>query len=122
MRNSYELIDFIMEKLKENGMIQQEFADRLGINKATMSRYVNHTRKFPINYAGQAAEILGLSLQELMDIEDPVKPFSHLSTALDIYISTGALKSMADYTGTIKEKVSEALERDIQALLRRRQG
>lgn len=56
----------IKVELVERGMDQKDLAEALGIERATLSRYMTGRRPMPMQVFFRAAEVLGLTAQELM--------------------------------------------------------
>jgi repressor LexA len=70
MRTSKEIIQLI-KKLRESKKLSvEEFANRVGIAKSTLSRYENEQRDFPINDIGKYADVLGETVEYLLGITD----------------------------------------------------
>lgn len=56
----------IKVELVERGMEQKDLAEAIGIEKATLSRYMTNRRPMPMATFFKVAEALGLSAQTLM--------------------------------------------------------
>lgn len=56
----------IKVELVERGMEQKDLAEAIGIEKATLSRYMTNRRPMPMQTFFSVAEALGLSPRELM--------------------------------------------------------
>lgn len=56
----------IKVELVERGMDQKDLAEAIGIEKATLSRYMTNRRPIPMQTFFAVAEALGLAPQELM--------------------------------------------------------
>lgn len=56
----------IKVELVERGMDQKDLAEALGIEKATLSRYMTNRRPMPMQVFFRVAEVFGLTAQELM--------------------------------------------------------
>ena len=56
----------ITVELVEKDMTQKELADALGMERATLNRYLNGKRSMPMPVFFRVAEILGLPAQELL--------------------------------------------------------
>lgn len=70
MRSNSEIIDIIvLEKDKQN-LSLSELARRVGLAKSAMSRYLNKTRQFPLNRAQDFANVLGISVEYLLGVEN----------------------------------------------------
>lgn len=69
MKNSKEVIQTIKTLREKNGLSVSELARRVGISKAAQSRYENGQREFPINDIGIYANVLNVSIEELLGLE-----------------------------------------------------
>ena len=56
----------IKVELVERGMDQKDLAEKVGIERATMNRYMTGKRSMPMPTFFRVAEVLGLSPRELM--------------------------------------------------------
>lgn len=116
MRTSDEVIDYIMEIARQKEISQNELARMVDCPKSTLSRYVNHSRPFPINDIGAYSKALNVPVENLLGLK-AVGDLDRVTYTLDIMISTGVLKTMADYSGKTKDLILQALEKDLQKLL-----
>lgn len=69
MRNSKEIINIIKQKREQLDISQRELAKLTGLNNSTISRYENLQRDFPINDLPIFCKVLGLDLNEVLNIE-----------------------------------------------------
>ncbi len=69
MRNSKEIGAIVKSLRKEKGISLTELSEKLGLNKSTVSRYENGSRKIPMDDIAQFANILGVSPEFLL-LED----------------------------------------------------
>lgn len=69
MRNSKEIINIIKQKREQLNISQRELAKLTGLNNSTISRYENLQRDFPINDLPIFCKVLGLDLNEVLNIE-----------------------------------------------------
>lgn len=61
MRTSEEIIDYLNKIRQEQNVSISELARRVGMAKSGVSRYFNHTRKFPINRVPRFAKALHIT-------------------------------------------------------------
>ncbi|MGK0577459.1 helix-turn-helix domain-containing protein [Macrococcus capreoli] len=66
MRNSVEIGKELKNIRVQHKYTVQELADKLTINKSTLSRYENGTRKVPMNFLTDFANYFNMSPQELL--------------------------------------------------------
>lgn len=59
-------MDIIEQNRARKRMSMQELADLTGISRASLSRYKNGSRDFPVNRAHKFAEVLGLTTSQLL--------------------------------------------------------
>lgn len=71
MRNSVEIGQIIKQKRMAKKLTVTEFANRVGLNKSTISRYENGSRKIPMEDITKFANVLEVSPQELLLSEEP---------------------------------------------------
>jgi len=71
MRNSVEVAKYIESILNRIGMKPSELANRIGVDRSTITRYFNGTRKISMEDVPKIAEVLGISpLEILSDDQD----------------------------------------------------
>lgn len=70
MRSNSELIDIIVLEKDRQNLSLSELARRVGLAKSAMSRYLNKTRQFPLNRAQDFANVLGISVEYLLGVEN----------------------------------------------------
>lgn len=70
MNSSKEVIDLIMKLAKEKKMSLTKLAESVGVAKSTLSRYKNGEREFPINDIGKYADVLGVSVEYLLGLDE----------------------------------------------------
>lgn len=73
MRNSKEIINIIKQKREQLDISQRELAKLTGLNNSTISRYENLQRDFPINDLPIFCKVLGLDLNEVLNIEPKIE-------------------------------------------------
>lgn len=66
MRNSREVAMYIKDKLNELGMTNAEFARRVGLDRSTITRYFNGSRKINMDEIPKLAKALGVSPMDLL--------------------------------------------------------
>lgn len=70
MRSNSEIIDIIVLEKDKQDLSLSELARRVGLAKSAMSRYLNKTRQFPLNRAQDFANVLGISVEYLLGVEN----------------------------------------------------
>lgn len=70
MRSNSEIVDIIVFLYTEKNWSLSEFARRLGFPKSSLSRYFNKNRKFPINKVNKFAEVLGVTSEYILGINE----------------------------------------------------
>lgn len=66
MRTSIEVAKYIEQLLKEKNMKPVDLAEKTGVNKSTISRYFNGTRKIPMDEIGKFAKALNVEPSQLL--------------------------------------------------------
>lgn len=74
MRNNDEIIELIQQQINEKQISMSELARRVGLAKSTLSRYLNKSREFPLNYADAFARALNIKPEYLLGIEPTENP------------------------------------------------
>ena len=80
MRNNEEIISLIKSYLDNSSMSMSELANKSGVSKTTLSRYLSGSRVFPLNKADDFASALGLTTEQFLN----VKPSSNDTNTHDI--------------------------------------
>lgn len=70
MRSNSEIVDIIVSLYTGNDWSLSEFARRLGYPKSSLSRYFNKNREFPINKVYRFAEVLGVTSEYILGINE----------------------------------------------------
>ena len=70
MRSNSEIIDIIVLEKDRQNLSLSELARRVGLAKSAMSRYLNKTRQFPLNRVQDFANVLGISVEYLLGVEN----------------------------------------------------
>lgn len=72
--------DQLQELLKKSNLSQKEFAEKLGVTEATVSRYLKGDREPNLNTLAQIANIFVVSLEELTgaELESSVAEYSEV--------------------------------------------
>lgn len=70
MRSNSEIVDIIISLYTEKNWSLSEFARRLGFSKSSLSRYFNKNRKFPINKVYKFAEVLGVTSEYILGVNE----------------------------------------------------
>lgn len=68
MRNNEEIISLIKSYLDNSSMSMSELANKAGVSKSTLSRYLSGSRMFPLNKADDFARALGLTTEQFLDV------------------------------------------------------
>lgn len=77
MRNSLQVGQLVKQKRLQKGLTVTEFAKRSNLNKSTISRYENGSRKIPMDHLTLFASILDCSPQELLLQNQPETIAAH---------------------------------------------
>ena len=80
MRNNEEIISLIKSYLDNSSMSMSELANKAGVSKSTLSRYLSGSRVFPLNKADDFASALGLTTEQFLN----GKPSSNDTNTHDI--------------------------------------
>ncbi|MBR2040756.1 MAG: helix-turn-helix transcriptional regulator [Oscillospiraceae bacterium] len=94
-----EIMDFgrkVKYIMKQRGITQSWLAQKIGITEATLSRYVNNSRKPQADIAADIAEVLDISLDYLMGISGCPSPIKTMSTEETLLISAFSKASPRD--------------------------
>lgn len=70
MRSNSEIVDIIISLYTKENWSLSEFARRLGFSKSSLSRYFNKNRKFPINKVYKFAEVLGVTSEYILGVNE----------------------------------------------------
>ena len=68
MRNNEEIISLIKSYLDNSSMSMSELANKAGVSKSTLSRYLSGSRVFPLNKSDDFASALGLTTEQFLDV------------------------------------------------------
>ncbi|MBE6893761.1 MAG: helix-turn-helix transcriptional regulator [Ruminococcaceae bacterium] len=94
-----EIKDFgrkVKKIMKQRGITQSWLAQKIGATEATLSRYVNNSRKPQADIAAEIAEALDVSLDYLMGISCFPAPIKTLSTEESLMLSAFGRASSRD--------------------------
>ena len=94
-----EIADFgrkVKKIMKQRGITQAWLSQKTGVTEATLSRYVNGSRKPQADIAAAIAEALDVSLEYLTGITGCPAPIKTLSTEETIMLSAFARASARD--------------------------
>lgn len=69
MRTSREIVNYLNNLRKQQGMSITELANRVGMAKSGVSKYFNYSREFPINRAPEFANALHVSTYDILGID-----------------------------------------------------
>lgn len=69
MRNNDEIISVIKSYLDNSSMSMSELANKAGVSKSTLSRYLSGSRIFPLNKADNFAKALGMTTEQFLDVK-----------------------------------------------------
>lgn len=73
MRNNEEIISLIKSYLDNSSMSMSELANKAGVSKSTLSRYLSGSRVFPLNKADDFAIALGLTTEQFLNVTPSAK-------------------------------------------------
>lgn len=89
MRNNEEIISLIKSYLDNSSMSMSELANKAGVSKSTLSRYLSGSRVFPLNKADDFANALGLTTEQFLNVTTSVKDTA--STDIDNIIDNAMM-------------------------------
>lgn len=100
MRNSLKVAEYIEELLKINNMKPAEFAKSIGVDRSTITRYLNGSRKISMDDLPKMAEVLGVSPIDLLIDKSEDSQNEITSTKLPLYgsVAAGALSTVDGIT------------------------
>lgn len=78
LRNSKEVAKYIGELLKEKNIKPAQYAKKIGVDRSTISRYLNGTRKISMDDLPKLAEGLGVTSEELLIKDEELKAVDNL--------------------------------------------
>lgn len=108
MRNSVEIGKILKNIRQKKKMTVTEFADRVGINKSTVSRYENGSRKIPMEDIAKFASVLGVTPQELLldnvQHEKPKTKIETIAAHIDDDVTEEQMKEILNFIEFIKNK------------------
>lgn len=89
MRNNEEIISLIKSYLDNSSMSMSELANKAGVSKSTLSRYLSGSRVFPLNKADDFASALGLTTEQFLNVKP--SPKDTASTDIDTIIDSAMM-------------------------------
>ena len=89
MRNNEEIISLIKSYLDNSSMSMSELANKAGVSKSTLSRYLSGSRVFPLNKADDFASALGLTTEQFLNVKP--SPKDAASTDIDNIIANAMM-------------------------------
>ena len=105
MRTSVEIGKVVKALRKENNISLTDFAKKLGINKSTLSRYENGTRKIPMEDIAAFANALNVTPEYLLlDDQPQPKHFETIAAHLDGDLTKEEWEEVIQYANYIRNK------------------
>ncbi|WP_114637613.1 helix-turn-helix domain-containing protein [Staphylococcus aureus] len=105
MRTSAEIGKLIKQLRKENNVNLTDFATKIGVNKSTLSRYENGSRKIPMEDIAEIANALKVTPEYLLlknrQTENEVQ---HRATHLEGELTDDEWQRVLDYADYIRSK------------------
>lgn len=102
MRTSSEIGKLAKSLRTKKGMSISEFADKIGVNKSTVSRYENGTRKIPMEDIAKFANVLGVKPDYLLLKNQPQQ--DTLAAHLEGDYTEEELQEILEYAEFVKQK------------------
>lgn len=106
MRNSYEIARYVKRVRERKGMSAVELAKRMGVTKATISRYENGTRKISMDDIPKFADVLGVSPLDILIGDDREEEQSSEYPYIPVSISAGFPIRVTGISGKEMETIS----------------
>ncbi|BDH62157.1 LexA family transcriptional regulator [Lysinibacillus sp. PLM2] len=78
MRNSKEIAEYIESLLNRENMKPIDLANKIGVDRSTVSRYLNGGRKIPMDEIPRIASALGVTPVELLVDNEDIKNISNI--------------------------------------------
>lgn len=105
MRTSAEIGKLIKQLRKENNVNLTDFATKIGVNKSTLSRYENGSRKIPMEDIAEIANALNVNPAFLMGwIEETDEQPQHRAAHLEGELTDDEWQRVLDYADYIRSK------------------
>lgn len=119
MRTANETIDYIMAVAKRQNINQRELAKKVDMPESTLSRYANHHLEFPINYVPVFAEILGVSIADVLGIatnNTTAIELPETCRTINAVMDMGALNEATIRSPVFQTQILQAIEQDLLKL------
>lgn len=105
MRTSAEIGKLIKQLRKENNINLTDFATKIGVNKSTLSRYENGSRKIPMEDIAEIANALHVTPESLLLKNKKTEPeIEHRAAHLEGELTDEEWKKVLDYADYIRSK------------------
>lgn len=89
MRDSIDIGKVVKRTRERMNLKQNEFAEKLGIHKSTLSKYESGKRKIPLEDIGKMADVLNISPEELLLETHSIIPISSAPVPVLSHVSAG---------------------------------
>ncbi|PTH38411.1 MULTISPECIES: helix-turn-helix domain-containing protein [Staphylococcus] len=104
MRTSSEIGKLVKSLRAKKGMSISEFADAIGVNKSTVSRYENGSRKIPMEDIAKFASVLGVKPDYLLLKEQKQEEPQHRAAHLEGELTDDEWQRVLDYADYIRSR------------------
>ncbi|MEB6240573.1 helix-turn-helix domain-containing protein [Staphylococcus xylosus] len=106
MRNNDEIITVITNLMDKQNLSTSELARRTNMAKSTVSRYLNKSREFPLNRADDFANVLKVTPEYLLGLEEKKtkNSFETIAAHLDGDLTEEEWQEILDYAEFVKSK------------------
>lgn len=105
MRTSAEIGKLIKQLRKENDVNLTDFATKIGVNKSTLSRYENGSRKIPMEDIAEIANALNVTPESLLlKNKQPEPEVQHRAAHLEEDLTDDEWQRVLDYADYIRSK------------------
>ncbi|MCH8657702.1 helix-turn-helix domain-containing protein [Staphylococcus lugdunensis] len=105
MRTSAEIGKLIKQLRKKNNVNLTDFATKIGVNKSTLSRYENGSRKIPMEDIAEIANALNVTPESLLlKNKQPETEVQHRAAHLEGELTDDEWQRVLDYADYIKSK------------------
>ncbi|AKS69791.1 Cro/Cl family transcriptional regulator [Staphylococcus schleiferi] len=105
MRTSAEIGKLIKKLRQERNINLTDFAKKIGVNKSTLSRYENGSRKIPMEDIAEIANYLNVTPESLLLKDKKIKKtVTHLAAHLEGDLTEEEWQKVLDYADYIRSK------------------
>jgi transcriptional regulator with XRE-family HTH domain len=110
----------IKELRKEKGLLQKEFADKIGVNQQTVSGWENEIIEPTISKLKKIADVFGFEMNYWKNdetIKEKIVQKDNVTELIDRLIAQGKIKSPEDIPDDLVNLIMYAVKMDIQTKL-----